>query len=310
MECFAELVDKYQKEGWLIRDADISFGCVLGRGASGTTYNGTFQGERVAIKAYSTSILTNDSLSVKNEMDIMSKLNHPNVVQFKGLCLSTDPVAAALVTAYASKGELGDALYRTRIVRRKGDPLRFKIVLGMARGLKYLHEHHIVHRDIKPANVLLDDNYEPMLTDFGFSRFIDNLGDMTGETGSYRYMAPEVTRHGRYSGKADVFSFAMVCNEIFSDERPYQYLIAIEAAVGVVKRNLRPSQKRIKNQRLKAIIARSWDPEPEKRPEWDEIISQLTLAQAEMERNKSGIGALFRKKTSSTGSSGDSTRSS
>lgn len=75
--------------------------------------------------------------------------------------------------------------------------------------LEYVHKHNIIHRDVKCANILLSNDYTPWITDFGFSRFIDKVNTMTGETGSYRYMAPEIIRASKYSGKADVYSFAV-----------------------------------------------------------------------------------------------------
>ncbi|KAI0561505.1 Serine/threonine protein kinase [Gracilaria domingensis] len=237
----------------------------------------------------------------------MSKMRHKNIVQFKGMYLTKDPPGAALVTRFAEKGELGHALYNSRLVRKKGDAMRFNIVLGLAEGLKYLHSNDVIHRDIKPANILLDDDYEPMLTDFGFSRFIDHDQNrqMTGETGSYRYMAPEVTSHSRYTEKADTYSFALICNEIFMDERPFEYQISLVVARDVVIKNLRPSQKRIKNERLKEIIARCWDANPELRPDWDEIISELQAAKREMElkKSRSTFSSLFKKKHSAASSS-------
>lgn len=303
MKKFLELIQKFDNSEWVIDGNDIKFGKTLGDGASGVTYLGEYKGAKVAIKAYSASILNNDINSVKNEMDIMSKLSHKNIVQFRGLYLRKDRPAAALVTKFAERGELGHALYQSRIIRRKGDALRFKIVLGLAEGLQYLHAHHVIHRDIKPANILLDDNFEPMLTDFGFSKFIDpdSSDKMTGETGSYRYMAPEVTRHSHYTEKADTYSFALICNEIFTDERPFEYQIAAVVALDVVKKNLRPSQKKIKNERMKKIIARCWDPNPDMRPDWAEVISELKKAQGEMEKKSTtSIGSLFRKKGGSS----------
>lgn len=303
MQKFLDLIAQFDNSEWLIEENDINYIKKLGDGASGITYLAEYANEKVAVKAYSPAILTHDINSVKNEMDIMSKMKHKNIVHFKGLCLRKDRPAAALVTKFAEKGELGDALYSSRLVRRKGDPLRFKIVLGLAEGLQYLHSYHVIHRDIKPANILLDDNYEPMLTDFGFSRFIDehSTDKMTGETGSYRYMAPEVTCHSHYTAKADTYSFALICNEIFTDERPFEFQIAAVVAVDVVKKNLRPAQKKIKNERLKTIIARCWDPNPDLRPEWPEVISELKLAQQEMEQKKGpSLGSLFRKKGSSS----------
>lgn len=297
-EKFAELIEQFESSEWLIDENDMQFGKKLGDGASGVTYVGEYRGEKVAIKSYSASILINDIRSVKNEMDILSKMRHKNIVQFRGLVLPRDKPSASLVTKFAQRGELGHALYSSRLVRRRGDALRFQIVLGLAEGLKYLHSYNVIHRDIKPANILLHDDCEPMLTDFGFSRFIDNDSNdnMTGETGSYRYMAPEVTCHSHYSAKADVYSFALICNEIFCDERPFEYQIAAVVALDVVKKNLRPSQRKIKNERLKNIIARCWDQDASKRPEWDVVIQELQAAKIEMEKKgSSSIASLFRK---------------
>lgn len=189
MEKFADLSKKYAAEGWLIPQEDLKFGQVLGRGASGVTYMGSLRGEDVAIKAYSVAILRNDAVSVKNEMDIMARVKHDNIVSFRGLCLSMEPPAAALVTAFAKGGELGDALYKKHSIRKGGDAARYKVAIGLARGLSFLHANGLIHRDIKPANVLLDANGEPLLTDFGFSRMVDVSGDMTGETGRYVWSA-------------------------------------------------------------------------------------------------------------------------
>lgn len=309
MQKYNELFQQFEKSEWLIDENEIVIGKKLGDGASGVTYVGEYNKEKVAIKTYSASILTNDINSVKNEMDILSKLRHKNIVQFRGLMLRKDRPSASLVTKFAQRGELGDALYSNRIVRRRGDPLRFKIVLGLAEGLKYLHSYNVIHRDIKPANILLDDDFEPMLTDFGFSRFFDkdSNDNMTGETGSYRYMAPEVTCHSHYSEKADVYSFALICNEIFTDERPFEYQIPAVVALDVVKKNLRPSQKKIKNERLKKIIARCWDQESSMRPEWDVIIAELKAAQQELEKKShNSISSLFRKRHSGSNTASSS----
>lgn len=320
MEKYQALFKQFKNSKWLINENDIEIGKKLGDGASGVTYVGEYNNEKVAIKSYSMGILMNDINSVQNEMDILSKMRHKNIVQFRGLMLRSDRPSASLVTKFAECGELGDALYKSRLVKRRGDSLRFKIVLGLAEGLKYLHSCNVVHRDLKPANILLDDDLEPMLTDFGFSRFFDkdSNDNMTGETGSYRYMAPEVTCHSHYSEKADVYSFALICNEIFCDERPFEYQIAACVALDVVQKNLRPPQKKIKNDRLKAIIAQSWHQDASQRPDWDDVISELKLAQFEMvgnsrkdskparggEKKKSsssiGISSLFRKKKDKT----------
>jgi serine/threonine protein kinase len=181
---FAALREKYAAEGWLVNKEELEMGKPLGDGASGVTYGGTYKGQKVAVKSYSPAVLARDPESVKNEMDIMSTLKHPNVIGFVGLLLDTEAESIGLVTKLASKGELGHALHSSKVLRRKGDAVKFGIAIGLAKGLQYLHERDIIHRDVKPANILLDDDFSPMLTDFGFSRFVDNSGDMTGETGS------------------------------------------------------------------------------------------------------------------------------
>lgn len=298
------LITFFTEKGVLIAQDELQMGKVLGRGASGVTHVATYRGEKVAVKVYSPSVLMHDFVSVRNEMEIMTIMRHENIIDFRGLLLSANPPTAALVTTLAPKGELGNALYKRSSLRRRGDEARFRIAIGMARGLQYLHAHDVIHRDIKPANILLGENYEAKLTDFGYSRFIDQSGVMTGETGSYRYMAPEITRHGRYGPKADVFSFAVVVNEIFCEEHPYEYQLPFDVALGVVKNNLRPGQKRIRNVRLKSIIARAWDSDPQMRPDWEEIISELKLAQEEMAAEKrSGVKGMLLSRLGVSGTS-------
>ena len=150
----------------------------------------------------------------------------------------------------------------------------------------------------KPANVLLDEDFEPMLTDFGFSRFIDTTEAMTGETGSYRYMSPEMIRNETYNEKVDVYSFGIVINEIFARIPPFEHLLPIHAAVGVAKKGLRPSQRGIKNERLKMPVTQCWTQEAEKRPDWTYIIGELEAVQnasLKKAQNRGGIGKLTRK---------------
>lgn len=87
----------------------------------------------------------------------------------------------------------------------------------------------------------------------------------------------------------------MIVNELFTEEKPYEFLIPLEAAVGVVKRGLRPSQKRIKCERLRNVIAAAWDQDPSRRPAWPAIISELEAARMEMCDEGGGGGARPRK---------------
>jgi serine/threonine protein kinase len=183
---FDQYINTYKESGWCIDQQNLQIIRVLGNGASGTTYEGKYRDTKVAVKAYSAKILKEDFVSVRNEMELLAHLSHPNIVKFYGICFMTNPFAACLVTELAPNGELGKALYPKsgiNIFSKLGQDIKFKIAIGVARGLQYLHSNKIVHRDVKPANVLLDEHHEPKLTDFGFSRLVDYSGKMTGETG-------------------------------------------------------------------------------------------------------------------------------
>ncbi len=285
----ARLIPQFEAKGLLIDEKELHIVKELGKGASGTVYKAEYRNETVAVKIYDQAMLTQDFVSCVNEMEIMCSMQHENIIPVKGLVLQKSPPKAGLVMALAKKGELGDALYKSRMIKRGGSELKFKIAIGMAEGLKYLHSHNVIHRDIKPANVLLGENGEALLTDFGYSRYIDTSGCMTGETGSYRYMAAEVIRSAKYTEKADVFSWAVVVNELFTGEKPYEYQMPLDVARSVVKQGLRPSQRKIKNLRLKGLLARAWDEQPTQRPSWDEIIAELELACQERKEKRAGV---------------------
>lgn len=297
------LITRYKEKGVLISESELEIQCQLGEGASGVAYKAIYGGELVAFKVYANSVLYQDFVSCCNEMDIMTSIRHENVIPYRGIVLQEFPMRVGLVMELAGKGELGDALYKSKTLKKQriGTLAKFKIALGIANGLKYLHEEKkVMHRDIKPANVLLGNNYEALLTDFGLSRYVDSesAGPYTAETGSYRYMAPEVIRHEKYSFKADVYSWAVVANELFSGERPFANQMPVDAARCVVNEHMRPSQKKIsaRSSKLRDIIALAWDADPEKRPDWDVIISEITAVRGEyIAAKSSGMSGLLRR---------------
>ena len=122
-----------------------------------------------------------------------------------------------------------------------------RLLVGLGRGLAYIHERDVIHRDIKPSNILVTDGGEARICDFGIARQLQTSASgsevtYTGQQGSPRYMAPEVIRSERYSNKVDMYSFAITMYECWTGgQDPYEGLSAFEIMEGVSRRGLRPA---------------------------------------------------------------------
>ncbi|KAJ6392019.1 hypothetical protein OIU77_025892 [Salix suchowensis] len=185
------------------------------------------------------------------------------------------PGRAALLLSTFQVGRLRNFLFRNR--RKK---LAFKIVIQLAldlsRGLSYLHSKKIVHRDVKTENMLLDATRTLKIADFGVARVeAQNPRDMTGETGTLGYMAPEVLDGKPYNRKCDVYSFGICLWEIYCSDMPYPDLSFAEVSSAVVRQHLRPEIPRCCPSSLASVMRKCWDANPEKRPEMDEVVRLL-----------------------------------
>ncbi|MFQ6661976.1 hypothetical protein Gotur_029970 [Gossypium turneri] len=183
--------------------------------------------------------------------------------------------ACCVVVEYLPGGTLKQYLIRNR--RKK---LAFKIVvqlaLDLARGLSYLHSRKIVHRDVKTENMLLDGHRNLKIADFGVARVeAQNPRDMTGETGTLGYMAPEVLEGKPYNRTCDVYSFGICLWEIYCCDMPYPDLSFADVSSAVVRQNLRPDIPRCCPNSLANIMKKCWDVNPEKRPAMEEVVRML-----------------------------------
>lgn len=128
----------------------------------------------------------------------------------------------------ASKGSLAELL--SKVQGGFSDPsydntARQKILIGIARRMKYLYQHHAIHRDLKPENILLDENLEPLLTDFGLSKIVSsNSVNHTTTIGTYVYMGHKIITGDQYNGKVDVYSFGILMYQVVTDLFPYPEL--------------------------------------------------------------------------------------
>ena len=152
----------------------------------------------------------------------------------------------------------------------------FELLFCLFFRLSYLHSKKIVHRDVKTENMLLDKTRTLKIADFGVARMeASNPNDMTGETGTLGYMAPEVLNGNPYNRKCDVYSFGICLWEIYCCDMPYPDLSFSEVTSAVVRQNLRPEIPRCCPSSLANVMKRCWDANPDKRPEMDEVVSML-----------------------------------
>ncbi|KAF0905234.1 hypothetical protein E2562_003838 [Oryza meyeriana var. granulata] len=195
----------------------------LGEGGFGSVYKGVLpSGEEIAVKRLSISSRQGME-ELKNELVLVAKLQHKNLVRLVGVCLQEHE--KLLVYEYMPNRSIDTILFDLDKSKELDWGKRLRIINGIARALQYLHEDsqlRIIHRDLKASNVLLDSDYTPKISDFGLARLFG--GDQTREVtsrvvGTYGYMSPEYAMRGHYSVKSDVFSFGILMIEIVTGRR-------------------------------------------------------------------------------------------
>ncbi|KAG2426884.1 hypothetical protein HXX76_012671 [Chlamydomonas incerta] len=326
---------------------------VLGRGAFGQVVEGLFRGQRVAVKllAADCNVLlaqaqaqpgggntagaerdrpadagprapakqqpqprASTTRSFADEVAVLGRVDHPNVVRLLGACLDPPPIclvmermetnldcvlhgrapAGGMPAAGAVAGGSGGST-RPLLSLRKA----LHIALGAARGLEYLHPT-VLHRDLKPANVLLNnpdsDTPEVKITDFGISRLNHaTLVTQRPGAGTPAYLAPEcyeaaTLRQGGITHRADMYSFGIMLWELLTGLRPWQGYNLLELAAAMVMHNQRPPLAAIDRAgggahcpaSVRALVAQCWEHDPLRRPAAAEAVKCLEMALQEL----------------------------
>ncbi|XP_049931593.1 uncharacterized protein LOC116246309 [Nymphaea colorata] len=196
----------------------------LGEGGYGPVYKGELpDGQIIAVKKLSMNS-THGVTEFKNEVALVAKLQHRNLVRLLGCCCEQDE--KILVYEYVPNKSLDNFLFGRASKRDLLDwATRFKIIAGIARGILYLHEDsrlRVIHRDLKASNILLDEDMNAKISDFGLARLLgmeQTHGNTSKIVGTYGYMSPEYAMKGQFSTKSDIFSFGVLLLEIVTGER-------------------------------------------------------------------------------------------
>ncbi|KAH0938647.1 hypothetical protein HID58_006108 [Brassica napus] len=204
--------------------SDFSPDNFIGIGGSSRVYRGCLSnGREVAVKILKqTEDVLNDFVA---EIDIITTLHHKNIISLLGFCVEDKNLL--LVYNYLSRGSLEENLHGS-----KKDLLafqwreRYKVAVGVAEALDYLHNsasQPVIHRDVKSSNILLSDDFEPQLSDFGLARWasISTTHIVCSDVaGTFGYLAPEYFMYGKVNDKIDVYAFGVVLLELLSGRKP------------------------------------------------------------------------------------------
>ena len=221
------LLSKYQIEISQFEKKDL-----IKRGAFGAIYE--IQEKISKNKKYAAKIIFFDSSKqedktmIYREIEIMMRCRHPTLIKMIGFSTKDffDENNIPIIMDLAMNGSLSDIIKKASsgLAPHNYDNTAKQIILiGIARGMKYLHDHDIIHRDLKPDNILLDEYLHPLISDFGLSKFIE-YGHSYSQSqfgGTLAYMAPEIIEENQYNTKVDVYAFGILMYEVVTDLQAY-----------------------------------------------------------------------------------------
>ncbi|CAN6714679.1 unnamed protein product [Malus baccata var. baccata] len=258
----------------------------LGRGSAGQVYKGVLpSGQVVAIKHINKS---NTSDSFTREVEGLSRIRHPNLVCLFGCCVEDGE--QYLVYEYCAKGNLAQHLL-------SDDPVltwerRVKILRDCALALRYLHHYIdgcIVHRDIKLTNILLTDNLEPKLSDFGLAKMLgmEETKVFTDVRGTIGYMDPEYMTSAKLTCASDVYSFGIVALQLLSGQKVFE--LDLDARDQLTRKakdismNKRPPED-LEDPRLNGNVNKA---------DFESILQVAVLCVAKSSKGRPTIGLVF-----------------
>ncbi|KAJ0234147.1 Serine-threonine/tyrosine-protein kinase [Hirschfeldia incana] len=254
---------------------DLTIGEQIGQGSCGTVYHGLWFGSDVAVKVFSRQEYSEEIIqSFRQEVSLMRRLRHPNVLLFMGAV--TSPPRLCIVSEFLPRGSLFRLLQRntTKLDWRR----RINMAMDIARGMNYLHHCSppIIHRDLKSSNLLVDKNWTVKVADFGLSRIKHEtyLTTRSGK-GTPQWMAPEVLRNESADEKSDIYSFGVVLWELATEKIPWETLNSMQVIGAVGFMNQRLEIPKDIDPLWIALIESCWHSDTKLRPTFREVMEKL-----------------------------------
>ncbi|KAK9696876.1 hypothetical protein RND81_08G002900 [Saponaria officinalis] len=285
---------------------------------TGTFLRASWRGIEVAVKKLGDEVFTDEEKlrAFRDELALLQRIRHPNVVQFLGAVTQSTPMM--IITEFLPKGDLCEYLLNIGGLKPR---TTVRYALDIARGMSYLHEikpHPIIHCDLEPSNILRDDSGHLKVADFGVSKLLkvtqgaDENRSISNDDSSCRYMAPELFRNEAYDTKVDVFSFALILQEMIEGCPPFSSKDEKEAQRAYDHHKRPPFKAPGKSYAhgLRELIEECWNDDPAKRPTFRQIIRKLDHIYNHLGRKKRWIKVrplkCFLRNESSLGSHGSS----
>lgn len=264
----------------------------IGKGQFGVVYkikdkiSGIISAAKISINVIELTE-DNESLikSLVNEVNIISKLNHPSIVKFIGFSRFdfhgfAKPV---IITEIMTGGSLSDLINLERRGCSKdnwNDTRKLITLYGIAVAMMYLHSHNIIHRDLKPQNILMDDQLYPKIADFGLSKILHKNEDsmsaasIGGFKGTFLYSPPEVLTDDEYTMAGDVYAFGMIAFEVITNEEPFKNCSFFELS-NKVSNGIRPKFNFSIPESYQEMIEKCWSQDQKDRPSFEDIAKNL-----------------------------------
>lgn len=263
----------------------------LGKGASGIVRKGTWLKTTVAIKALNNLPEFTDDEEIRSfyqEIGTLAPLRHPNIVSMYGF--SRKEGYLCLITEYVQGGSLANYMKNSGLSLHS----KLNILASVARGMLFLHQRGVIHRDLKPANILVEADFKIKICDFGLSGFSKkDEENEKGFGGSPGYAAPELPSP-QHSFPVDVYSFAVVMWELLGEQELWPTKQTVYQITQAVLNGERPPLLSTDKAPppMMSLIQKSWDPEPQARPDFQKIVDEILLFVSNIGKEKENANPL------------------